>query len=283
MRLEFDNFVLGGNDNYLIDKNMPGLSPEGNPVNIKVPGTDYSKHISNFKNIKIRSFSGAIIGDDVLDYRVRRKEFMGLFNKKKTFTLVDDIENADGSVIETARYQFTGTIIRSTIEHETSNHGMWQLQIHCDSPNLLLQPSIDKVLTIEVSGFVFPLTFPFTFSSTNNTLTLVNSGTAISYPLITITGAGTNFSIINSTTSEVNNSFLYNASLGSGESIVINPIPSNEAPVKKNGISVLDQTNNNTSILAIPPGETTLAFLVDSGVDSNTQARVQFSSAFDGI
>lgn len=73
------------------------------------------------------------------------------------------------------------------------------------------------------TGFGFPMTFPLSFGAASPTgqISAENQGDAISYPVLTLTGPGTNPTIVNNTTGE---RITLNYTLNAGETLVVDTL-----------------------------------------------------------
>lgn len=91
MKLQWDNFTLGGGPNFFLDGELTGLSGQLQNIVINIPRTDYTKNVDDFLTPKLFFFTGTLIGDDPEDYREKKREFANELRKEFTFTLIDDI------------------------------------------------------------------------------------------------------------------------------------------------------------------------------------------------
>lgn len=284
MKLIFDGVTLGGGSNYFLDDATKGLSGELNNVTLKIPRTDFSKNIADFLQPKIRVFTGTIVGDDVEDFRAKKRSFVNKLRQIYTFTLQDDYTNADGTTTIYEEYEFAGKIVEFDCNLELrSNMGRFRLQIFCEDPLLYLTTAVTDTSNIKQRGFTFPLVFPFVFTGRDNVLEVDNTGEVDVYPTITIHGAGTNFEIINESSEETNKVFTFTGTLNNIQELVLTPIITDPIKARLDGISVIQYTNNNFEALRLKPGANTLTFFLESGEDSFTEATISFKPAFIGI
>jgi len=129
--------------------------------------------------------------------------------------------------------------------------------------------------TVVPSPVPSPLTGLAVVSSGTDPLLISNAGNANAYPIFTITGPGTTFTVSNSTTGE---QFTIAATLAAGETIVIDTW---NKTVLKGTDSILGSLTGY--FFAIRPGSNTLTFSVSSGSDSNTKLQTVFKNTYLGI
>ncbi len=120
-----------------------------------------------------------------------------------------------------------------------------------------------------------PLSPSTTVSAGTDPLTVTNAGNANAYPIFTISGPGTNFTITNSTTGHV---LTINESLSTGDTITID---TRAHTIVKNGSeNILAEKEDGTAWIYIQPGNNTLTFTADSGTSSDTQVRTVFNNTY---
>lgn len=87
----------------------------------------------------------------------------------------------------------------------------------------LFSSSVNASDTAGATGAAWPWKFPLSFGAavTNGQVFIENDGNALTYPVLTITGPGTNPSVINATTGQVI-SFIY--TLAAGETLVVDTL-----------------------------------------------------------
>lgn len=120
-----------------------------------------------------------------------------------------------------------------------------------------------------------PLTSTVVASSPTDPLSLTNAGNANAYPIFTITGPGTTFTVSNSTTGH---SMTISTTLAAGQTISIDPW---NKTVTKDGSNILSTFSG--AWIYLQPGINTLAFSVTSGSDVNTTLRTVFKNTYLGI
>lgn len=129
--------------------------------------------------------------------------------------------------------------------------------------------------TVVPSPVPSPLNGIAVVSSGTDPLLIENEGSANAYPVLTITGPGTTFTVLNSTTGQ---SFTIAETLAAGETIVIDTW---NKTVMKGTDSVLGSFVG--SFFTIWPGQNSISFSVGSGSTTDTQLETVFKHTFLGI
>lgn len=137
-------------------------------------------------------------------------------------------------------------------------------------------------ITVSSGGTVVPSPVPSALSATvvvssgTDPLTITNAGNANAYPVFTITGPGTTFTISNLTTGH---NLVLDETLVAGDTVEID---TRAHTIVKNGSeNVYDGFSG--SFIYIQPGSNTLSFTAVSGTDANTQLQTVFSDTYIGI
>jgi hypothetical protein len=103
-----------------------------------------------------------------------------------------------------------------------------------------------------------------------------NEGNEDTYPVITITGPGTNFTIGNGAN---NQAFTLNTTLLAGETIIVDCL----------NATVTDQAGNNLysifdgDFIAIEPGDNPFFFSADSGITNDSSLKIDYRDAYRGL
>lgn len=126
--------------------------------------------------------------------------------------------------------------------------------------------------TVVPSPVPSPLTGTAVVTSSTDPLLLTNSGTANAFPIFTITGPGTTFTILNSTTG---GSITINTTLVAGESIVIDTW---NKTIMKGTESLIGLMSGY--FFPLVPGTNQLSFSVTSGNTSDTQLQTVFKNTY---
>ena len=282
MKLTFNGITLGAGPRYYLDRRIIGLDGDLQNINERVPRTDFSRNIADYLKPKVRTFSGTLIGTDQDDFRTQKRVLTNLLRQEFTFTLVDDYKDADGTVTTFATYTFDGKLIsvKANDNDPNSNRTTYLVQILSENPVLNLEPAISETADISESGFVFPLIFPFVFSSNTNVITVTNSGLVDAWPTITLTGPFTNLTIVAEDSQLVNNQFKYNGTVVDGSVLTLVPAPNNAVKAFVDGVPAVANTNSNWEALKVQPGVNNFSFFADSGIGANTGVTFEFNSAF---
>lgn len=285
MKLIFDNLTLGDGQNYTLGRKVLGLSGNLDLTKIKIPRSDYSRHISSYLGDKIRIFSGWILGEGLDDIRERKRELKNRLRQDYTFTLVDDYIDANGDTVVFASYTFNGRLQEALCDDEQwfADKVPYSIMISSEDPYLYDVNAISDTASIKERGFTFPLIFPFVFTGQDNVIVVNNTGGVPVFPTITLHGALRNLEIVHENATTVNKSFTYSGVLTGSDELIITPFPYDPIKVRKNGVSALRNTNYNFAALEMPVGINTFTFFLDSDEDSNTEASISFSPAYIGI
>lgn len=129
--------------------------------------------------------------------------------------------------------------------------------------------------TVVPSPVPSPLTGTAVVTSGTDPLLLTNAGTANAYPVFTITGPGTTFTILNSTTGK---SITISETLIAGESIVIDMW---EKTIMKGTQSLIGLMSDY--FFPLIPGTNQLSFSVASGNTTDTQLQTVFKDTYIGL
>ena len=122
---------------------------------------------------------------------------------------------------------------------------------------------------------VIPMSFASGTSSSSDPLVVDNAGNAQAYPIFTISGSGTLFTITNSTNGQ---QMVINTTLSSGSQIIIDI---RRQTVTMNGSSIMQYVSGEW--ITLDAGENTLSLSVDSGYTSDTSMRTEFYDTYMGI
>lgn len=285
MKLLFDNLAFGRGTPFTISPKIQGLNGNLDTTKIKLPRSDYSRHISSYLGDKMRLFSGWLIADDLADVRGVRRDLINRLRQDYNFTLIDDYLDNNNVVQTYATYTFTGRIedVQCDESKWVQNKVPWSILISCEDPYLYKSSGLEETCSIKPKGFTFPMIFPFVFSGRDNVIVVDNDGGVPVYPVITIHGALNNLTIKHENALTSNKLFTYTGSLSGSDELIITPTPTDPIKVRKNGVSAIANTNFNFESLAMPVGENTFTFFLEGNEDSNTLATLAFYPAFIGI
>jgi hypothetical protein len=285
MKISFGSYILGGGSNWYLKPDFKGLEAKIDNVAVRVPRTDYIRNITHYADNHLKAFSGRIVGNNVSNLRLLKRNLANEIGNTYTFTITDDIINADGTTTVYETYEITGKIIDVTVNDDfRTNTSLWGIQIYCEDPFFYLTTAVTDDCDIEPRGFTFPLIFPFVFSGRDNVMTLTNSGAIEIYPTITIHGALNNLEIVNETSSLTDKIFKYNSFLTESNVLVLTPKPNDPIKARKDGVSVIQYTNSNWDALKLKVGVNVLTFfLEEDSKGNNTKASISFKPGYWGI
>lgn len=185
---------------------------------------------------------------------------------------------------------FVGEMLFNSHDFKGSN---FPTVIRLEAPNPLFYDPTLKNLTaiLEGSGsFEFPFTFPATFYSSliSKGATVTNAGTWRAFPIIEITGPGTNPVIENASTGK-QISLTY--AISGGEIVTIDLTPGAKTITNDSGddlFGTLD-TDSDLADFALEPdpevdgGQNSLKLTITSGTPGTTQMAVKWHDRFVGV
>lgn len=137
----------------------------------------------------------------------------------------------------------------------------------------------DQEITDFSAGAAIPTPIPAALSGTSSAspyASYTNNGNANAYPVFTITGPGSGFTVLNRTNSQT---FYIDYTLAAGETIEIDTW---NHTVKLNGDSNLLYYFEG-DFIHFEPGTTTVAFVADSGDTADTNLNVVYSDTYMNI
>lgn len=179
-------------------------------------------------------------------------------------------------------FDFSGVAKISLPLHRTSN-GNFDLEITCPDPFLYSQTAVTGSINFTQAGLFIPFILPnYLGGAGNNTLIVNNTGNYKTFSTITLTGAGTNFTITNATTGKSTRLgyYLNEFSLGDTRTVVID---GNLKRVTDEGGSNRYNAIDKFDALEMAVGSNSLIFSAESGNNSNTAALVSFLPRFTHI
>ena len=166
--------------------------------------------------------------------------------------------------------------------HRTTS-GNFDLEITCPDPFFYAQTAVTGSVNFTQTGLFIPFTIPnFLGGSGNNTLVINNTGNYPTFSTITLTGAGTNFTISNTTTGKTSQLgyYLNDFSLGDGRTVTI------DGSSKR----VTDEAGGNRynfidkfDALELAVGANTFIITARSGNTATTKADISFLPRFTHI
>jgi len=281
MILTINNLITLNNRSVRIGilPNAEGLDlPDQTTSYIDLPYAEMSALQSNrLKNRKIK-LKCSISEGTLDDYMTLRSALQAQLYTK------DGLTNFTLETFETVSrtFNFSGVAKISLPLHRTS-HGNFDLEITCPDPFLYSQTAVTGSLNFTQSGLFIPFTLPnYLGGAGNNTLIINNTGNYPTFSQVIITGAGTNFTISNSTTGKSTRLgyYLNDFTLSDLRTVTIDGV------LKR----VTDQGGGNRynsidkfDALELAVGSNTLIFSAESGNTTNTTATISFLPRFTHI
>jgi len=230
-------------------------------------------------------WSGRLSADTFALYLAERRELMEALSMQNytdiagyemTFTLLDDSELTLRAVrVINAVFDFPG-------DEPSIEWNSYQVTFRAAFPFLEgTETTGTQQVTSSAFGVVVPAPVPAPLTSTSSAtsstdpLTLTNAGNANAYPVYTITGPGTTFTISNSTTGH---SMVISETLAAGENIIIDTWAKT---VTKGGVNILSTMSG--AWIYLQPGANTLTLTVASASDSNTELQTVYKDTYLNI
>lgn len=274
--LQFNGITVGIGGNYHLET-LEGLLLGNIEFNsYLIPQTNSSKIVSNYIKSKIITIDIGVRGNDLADFYVKRKALLNAVypqaNELVEFTYTTD----EGDI-----YVFNGAL--RGVPAENTRAGAYQvLGFSFYIPDGQIRGSILNSQTLSqtgvATGAVLPFTLPVLLGTATGGATINNAGNGYAPINITITGPGTNFTILNQTTNQ--SMSIDNLSLISGQTIQID---GTAQTVKQSNVSIYQYVTSDSVFPTLAPGNNNLAFYVDTGATSSTQAVITWYNTYVGI
>lgn len=217
------------------------------------------------------SWSGDIVTSDV--FSIRRQMLTPMSQNGRLlllqFTTYDDLDLQCEAVIESVRNPYTHMVHTYLIEAIAPD---WRFYSQ-DLVTQLMSP------TVIAGGTGIPTPIPMSLSDAGegeleNEIT--NDGNEQTFPVLTVSGPGTGFTITNTETGE---SFYLDITLNSTQQIIIDSKA--RTVVRQNGQNAYSFFEGD--FIMINPGSNLFTFLVDSGSTEDTSLEVEYRHAYRGV
>lgn len=180
-----------------------------------------------------------------------------------------------------ARYFFDSYITRKPVFNwDQILWGNFLIVLSVPHPFIKSTTSITSGIITQPSGggFVLPVVLPITSSAASGgTATLVNTGNAIAYPIITLSGAITNPFIRNTST---NKTMRLNYTMGVNDTVVIDML---EHIITLNSAAPLISSKESDAVFwGLRPGSNVIKFSGSSSSDTGTM-QISFNASYLGV
>jgi hypothetical protein len=274
--LQFNGITIGLGGNYHLET-IEGLLLGNIEFNsYLIPQTNASKFVSNYIKSKIITIDVGIRGDDLADFYVKRKALLNAVYPKANQSIEFTYTTDEGDI-----YVFNG-VLRGAPSENTRSGAYQVLGFSFYIPNGQIKGNILNSQTLSqagvATGAVLPWTLPVLLGAATGGATISNAGNGYAPINITITGPGTNFTILNQTTGE--SLAIENLTLIAGQTIEID---GTNQTVKQAGVSIYQYVSATSTFINLAPGNNNLAFYVGSGATSQTQAVITWYNTYVGI
>lgn len=258
-------------------------------TDLNIPQQSRKVFVSNFQRDRTVSIEGVIIASEyeTLEYYDQKlqKALYPDVNKVVEFTLTS-LAGKD--------YQFEGVLVNLAMPDTPSNgqySKAFQAQIKFDGVPFLksldLQTGLKSIsvlgLEIPELGLEIPEAGLEITDGNSGTLTLMNSGSATTYPTWYFTGQGTNWTVTNTTANK--GSFIMGTSLTSfdiadGQTVIVDSL---NQTVLQNGSSRDGFNVQNFEGLSLVAGTNIVDVTVALNNNTNTQVSVEYYYYYQGI
>lgn len=263
-----NEFVFNSNTDGTTLKSFTGFEyPSTRPVIEDIPARDGSIYITSRFGRRRLSWSGVVTDDNVF---TKRRSALASMNqgglKTLKFTTYDDIELQAQIEVLNIVMPYTHRVSEFLVEVVAPDYRFYSQALVSSSTGV----------TSTGGGMPVPAAIPAPIGGTTTApLSVTNSGTTTTYPIITITGPGTNFSVSNIDTGET---FQLNLTLTSGESVVIDTLARTAYKGNQNvfGSFVGDW-------LSLQTGVNRITFNAQTGSTGSTQVSIQHRHAYLGL
>lgn len=247
------------------------------------PSDVYSATISGvFDFDKNVSLSDTVMDGSVYGFsKINAKHVtLNIFTKKR-----NDIQNylkinnllAKKKNMIYVEYEYLGLIQSEVVltSKTTSNDFGGAISVVFTAPDPYFYTEVDTInLGVDFGeGLKFPITFPFSFDGvvTGQYGKLENKGSVDAYPVITINGSCTNFTLTNKTTGQTN---IFERTLESNDVLKIDCRP-NSLGIYLNGVR---ETNQNIIFYTCPSGWNEFEFTRDTPAETVRNCKIELQS-----
>ena len=263
-----NQFTFNDNADGTILREFEGFEyPNTRPVLIDLPARDGSLYIGSQFGSRRLSWSGDVVNPNIF---ARRRSMLSSMSqgqlKLLQFTTYDDLELQTYVEIKKVVMPYTHMVHGYLIEAVAPDYRFYTQELTTETVQI----------TEQSGGMAIPTPIPGPIGGGASIPVVVdNVGNANTFPILTITGPGTNFTIQNLDTGQ---SMAITIELNAGETIVINTL---NRTLFKGNQNVFGSFSGDW--LWLQPGNNRFFFNAQLATDENTQLEIQFRSAYLGI
>lgn len=229
-------------------------------------------------------WSGDVANTSLAAYMATRKSLFAALNMQNQplegLTMTFNLSNGDVWTLREVRLMDAnfdlreGEVSRTWNSYQVTFKATMPFYEGDETTGIQQVTNIDRG-TVVPSPVPSPLTGTAVVTSSTDPLLLTNEGTANAYPVFTITGPGSTFTILNSTTG---GSITINETLTAGETIIIDTW---NKTIMKGTTSLIGSMSGY--FFPLVTGTNQLSFSVASGSTSDTQLQTVFKDTYIGL
>ncbi|HVB24131.1 MAG TPA: hypothetical protein VNG51_19490 [Ktedonobacteraceae bacterium] len=265
-----------------VDPNVQGLdAPDYRMVQYPTPGQDYARVSQAFYDARTITLQGYIIGQNPTDYIARRQALSTATAINRNSYNYPTLTRLQFTTLDGNSYFTNVQPKKPVFAHTYNTWTKYQLTLVAPDGRLYgtSQQNSGQITTLIGGGFVVPTVVPVVSSgSSGGSVTVTNSGTAESHPILTFVGPLTNPYIVNQTTGYA---FQLNYTILGGDSIVVDMYE--QSVVYNNSSNFISYRNDPiSSWWTIVPGSNTIALSTSNSSDGG-YVEIQFYSAWVGL
>lgn len=193
--------INDGTSGFYLDEEISGLElPEKRISSANYSGRNGGYIGAQFFGMRELSLTGRTFSTDVTTTYALRRQLQALLAEEN---LIVRIVTADGYA-----YIADCTMTRMTMPiRGDTNWAYFKIDLLCpdsvlydDTAGGLLEATVNRTVQ---AGFTWPITWPIDWGTNSGPTTVTNTGTTTVFPLITLTGVGSDPVLTNTTTSQV--------------------------------------------------------------------------------
>lgn len=278
MQISFNGITIGYQEPYLIQGEVEGVGNAINsPVGFDIPFSNKSSFISNYARSRVITIDFKIVNDTKQQYIQSRQDLINaLYVDENTVNTINIIDNAGNEYV--AYGVLAGQPDLPIMYTQFSDAS---ISFICYDVFIYNSLQISQSINIQegTTGIMLPTMVPFTLPLSVNTVSINNEGIK-AYPIYTITGEGTNFSIVNNSNNQsckigfTGNDFTKNST----QALIIDTFNNT---VKQNGVSVYQYFQGD--FITLQNGINNISFFADSGFNSGTTLTITYRTTYLGI
>jgi hypothetical protein len=277
MEITINNITIGYQEPYLIKGEVQGLgNPINNPVGFEIPFSNKSSFISNYARSRVITIDFQIVSDTKQEYLTNRQNLINaLYIDENTINTIEIRDSAGNEYI-------TYGVLAGQPDLPIMYVPFSDCSISFICYDIFLYDSVLNSETVNINqsniGVMLPTMVPFTLLANISQTSITNEGIK-AYPIYTISGPGTNFTIQNSSTGEyINIGYSGNNYTKSNFDIVIDTYNNT---VIENGVSIYQYFRGD--FIPLQNGVNNISFNAESGFTGLTTLTISYRTTYLGI